>query len=125
MSKAPEAVSEAKKYSYRNNYKGKNPMTRTQWRRYQRQKKIAAQNSNAGGNAKVNQKIKLARKPINEKLSLPAESSKVEEEKNAKNEDDYMDDDLSDDEDDFTVLVNVVSILPIEYDVLTTVWQVH
>jgi predicted secreted protein len=30
-SKASEAASEANKYSYRNNYKGKNPMTRTQW----------------------------------------------------------------------------------------------
>jgi len=25
---------ESKKYAYNNNYKGKNPMTRTQWRRY-------------------------------------------------------------------------------------------
>ena len=30
---------ESKKYAYTNNYKGKNPMTRTQWRRYQRYKK--------------------------------------------------------------------------------------
>jgi hypothetical protein len=30
---------ESKKFAYRNNYKGKNPMTRTQWRKYQRSKK--------------------------------------------------------------------------------------
>jgi len=30
---------EWKKYAYRSNYKGKNPMTRTQWGRYQRSKK--------------------------------------------------------------------------------------
>lgn len=33
---------ESKKYAYNNNYKGKNPMTRTQWRRYQRSKKGVA-----------------------------------------------------------------------------------
>jgi hypothetical protein len=59
----------------------------------------------------------LAKKPINEILSLPVESSKTEKEKNAENGDNYMDDDLLDDEDDFDVLVNVVLILPIEYDV--------
>ena len=29
-----ENPNESRKYIYRNNYKGKNPMTRTQWRRY-------------------------------------------------------------------------------------------
>jgi hypothetical protein len=29
---------ESKKYAYRSGYKGKNPMTRTQWRRYQKTK---------------------------------------------------------------------------------------
>jgi len=29
-------------YAYNNNYKGKHPMTKTQWRRYQRQKKASA-----------------------------------------------------------------------------------
>jgi hypothetical protein len=35
---------ESKKYAYNNNYKGKNPMTRTQWRRYHRSKKGVAAN---------------------------------------------------------------------------------
>ncbi|KEH17011.1 hypothetical protein MTR_0054s0260 [Medicago truncatula] len=30
---------ESKKFAYSNNYKGKNHMTRTQWRRYRRSKK--------------------------------------------------------------------------------------
>jgi len=32
----------AKRYAYNNNYKGKHPMTKTQWRRYQRHKKVNA-----------------------------------------------------------------------------------
>jgi len=32
-------ASNAKRYAYNNNYKGKNPMTKKQWRRYQRQKR--------------------------------------------------------------------------------------
>jgi len=32
-------MSNSKKFAYNNNYKGKNPMTKTQWHRFQRQKK--------------------------------------------------------------------------------------
>jgi hypothetical protein len=99
VSKVSEAASEAKKYSYRNIYKGENPMTRTQWRRYQRQKKLVIQSPNVGGNIKTDQKIKLAKKPTNEKESVPVESSKTENEKDADNKDDFMDDDLLDEED--------------------------
>jgi len=35
-------ASNAKRYAYNNNYKGKHPMTKTQWCRYQRQKKVNA-----------------------------------------------------------------------------------
>ncbi|MCI69260.1 hypothetical protein A2U01_0090521, partial [Trifolium medium] len=42
---------EANKYAYMNNYNGKNPMTRTQWCRFQRKKKLATQKVSAGGNA--------------------------------------------------------------------------
>jgi hypothetical protein len=46
---------ESKKYAYSNNYKGKNPMTRTRWRRYERSKKGIAtsledENVNPKGN---------------------------------------------------------------------------
>jgi len=36
---AQKETSDSKKFSYNNNYKGRNPMTKTQWRRFQRQKK--------------------------------------------------------------------------------------
>jgi hypothetical protein len=32
-------ASNSRQYAYNNNYKGKNPMTKTQWHRYQRQKR--------------------------------------------------------------------------------------
>jgi len=31
-----EGVSNSRQYAYNNNYKGKHPMTKTQWRKYQR-----------------------------------------------------------------------------------------
>jgi len=34
-----EKALNSKRYAYNNNYKGKHPMTKTQWCRYQRQKK--------------------------------------------------------------------------------------
>jgi hypothetical protein len=37
-----QETSNSSKYAYNNNYKGNNPMTKTQWRRYQRQKKASA-----------------------------------------------------------------------------------
>ncbi|WJX26814.1 hypothetical protein P8452_15690 [Trifolium repens] len=108
----------ANKFSYRNNYKGKNPMTRTQWRRFQRKKKMTTQNVNAGGNATVVQKVEMARRPTKERLSPVAEGNE--------NEEDYMDgDDLLDDEPDFDVLVNVISILPADYDVESEVNEVE
>jgi hypothetical protein len=113
-----KAESGANKFAYRNNYKGKNPMTRTQWRRFQRKKKMATQNVNAGGNATVVQKVEMARRPAKERLSPVAEGNE--------NEEDYMDDDdLLDDEPDFDVLVNVISILPAEYDVESEVNEIE
>ncbi|KAH1237870.1 hypothetical protein GmHk_08G022674 [Glycine max] len=56
---------EANRYSYRNNYKGKNPMTRTQWRRFQRQKKLAQQNPQMG------QYKEVSRRPVKERLLPP------------------------------------------------------
>jgi len=37
-----KGASISKQYAYSNNYQGKHPMTKTQWRRYQRQKKEGA-----------------------------------------------------------------------------------
>ncbi|MCI78054.1 hypothetical protein A2U01_0099324, partial [Trifolium medium] len=76
---------------YRNNYKGKNPMTRTQWRRFQRKKKLATQKVSAGGNVTVVQKVELAKRPAKERLASIVEETEAENGKDAENED-YMDD---------------------------------
>ncbi|KAK2384605.1 hypothetical protein QL285_071934 [Trifolium repens] len=85
----PKKDPESRKYDYRNNYKGKNPMTRSQWRRYQRQKKVAAQKS-----------------------QITADNV----------EDEHMEaDDFLDSEPDLDIIVNVVSILPREFDVCSEI----
>ncbi|KAK2436375.1 hypothetical protein QL285_021373 [Trifolium repens] len=94
------------KYSYKNNYKGKHPMTRTQWHRFQRQKKLAATNLQTG------QYKEVARRPAKERILPPIEENKME------------DDDLLDSEPDFDV-IRVVSILPSEYDVQTEVTELE
>jgi hypothetical protein len=115
----------ANKFSYRNNYKGKNPMTRTQWRRFQRKKKLATQKVKAGSNKNEVEKVELVKRPVKERLA-PIKESEVENGKAAEGEEDFMDDDdLLDDEPDFDVLVNVVSILPLEYDVPTEINEVE
>ncbi|MCI34432.1 hypothetical protein A2U01_0055652, partial [Trifolium medium] len=93
---------------------------------FQRKKKLATQKVNAGGNATVVQKVKLAKKPAKERLAPIVEKTETENGKNAENEEDYMDDDdLLDDEADFDVLVNVISILPLEYDIQTEINEVE
>jgi hypothetical protein len=116
-----QSAKEANKYGYRNNYKGKNPMTRTQWRRFQRKKKLAAQQVKAGSNTSKVEKVELAKRPVKERLT-PIKESDAENNKEAEDDEDFMeDDDLLDDEPDFDVLVNVVSVLLVEYDIPTEV----
>ncbi|CAJ2679325.1 unnamed protein product [Trifolium pratense] len=119
------AVTEVNKYSYRNNYKGKNPMTRTQWRRFQRKQKLTAKEAEAGGKAVATQKaekVEMAKRPVKERLSIILEEPIAENAQGgAEDEDDMEDDDLLDEGSDFDVMVNVVSILPLEYDVPTEV----
>ncbi|CAJ2652047.1 unnamed protein product [Trifolium pratense] len=117
------AATEVNKYSYRNNYKGKNPMTRTQWRRFQRKQKLTAKE--AGGKAVATQKVEkveMAKRPVKERLSIILEEPIAENAQGgAEDEDDMEDDDLLDEGSDFDVMVNVVSILPLEYDIPTEV----
>jgi hypothetical protein len=70
-SQVPPNMNEGNKFSYSNNYKGKNPMTRTQWRRYQRQQKLAKQNASTGGNAKEVKLVEKAKRPAKERISSP------------------------------------------------------
>ncbi|WJX39866.1 hypothetical protein P8452_27373 [Trifolium repens] len=94
------------KYSYKNNYKGKHPMTRTQWRRFQRQKRMAAENS------QPSQYKEVARRPAKERILPPINENQMEE------------DDLLDSEPDFDVIC-VVSILPSKYDVQSEVTELE
>ncbi|MCI66820.1 hypothetical protein A2U01_0088078, partial [Trifolium medium] len=70
-------------------------MTRTQWCRFQRKKKLATQNVNAGGNATVVQKVEVTKRLVKERLASNVEEDKAEKEKDAEgeNDEDYMDDD--------------------------------
>src|ERR1044072_533713 len=59
----------SKNYSYTSkNYMGKNPMTRTQWRRYQRKKKAEAQASTSNSKANF---PPLTRAHVGKKLTYP------------------------------------------------------
>jgi len=107
---------ESKKFAYSNNYKGKNPMTRTQWRRYQRSKKGVPTSLEdeivdpEGDQRMVQSKRRLAK----EKLFLPL----VEEDPNGDNE---LGSGFTDSKPNFDVICNLVSILPAEYDMISEV----
>ncbi|WJX56991.1 hypothetical protein P8452_42594 [Trifolium repens] len=102
----PNYSEDANKYSYKNNYKGKHPMTTTQWRRFQRQKKLAATNLQTG------QYKEVARRSAKERIFPPIDENKME------------DVDLLDSEPDFDVIC-VVSILPSKYDVQSEVTELE
>jgi len=111
----PNNPTKSKKFSYNNNYKGKNLMTRTQRRRYQRYKKASAKVfADVDVDPKGKQKaVKLAKKPVKERLFppfLPLMEKFVEDEE--------MDSDFMDSEPNFDVLSNVVLILLAEYDIV-------
>ncbi|XP_045802327.1 uncharacterized protein LOC123895902 [Trifolium pratense] len=111
---------DSKKYVYRNNYKGKNPMTRTQWRRHQRQQRLSLQEAQKTEDNKGKQVVEVARRPLKERLTQPEDDQKVENEFEGEN---MEDEDLLDSDPEFDVLVNVVSILPAEYDVWSEVTE--
>jgi len=97
-----ENPNESNKYAYRNNYKGKNSMTRTQYRRYQRSKKgIAANADDKAVDPRGKEKlVEAVRRLVKEMFSLPPV-----EENNAGF--DEMDSDFVDSEPDFDVVCNV------------------
>ncbi|PNX56307.1 hypothetical protein L195_g058142, partial [Trifolium pratense] len=111
---------DSKKYAYRNNYMGKNPMTRTQWRRHQRQQKLSLQEAQKTEDNKGKQVVEATRRPLKERLSQSLTDRKVDDKLE---EEDMEDEDLLDSDPEFDVLVNVVSILPAEYDVWSEVTE--
>ncbi|MCI70502.1 hypothetical protein A2U01_0091765, partial [Trifolium medium] len=61
-------------------------MTRTQWHRFQRKKKLATQKVSAEGNAIVVQKVELAKRLAKGKLAPIVEETEAENGKDAENE---------------------------------------
>ncbi|GAU44958.1 hypothetical protein TSUD_28930 [Trifolium subterraneum] len=88
----PIMAMDASKYSYKSNYKGKNPMTRTQWCRFQRQKKQEFQNVPQENNLKGIKIQEKAKRPVIERLSQPnipkENNEKINEEECFDGEDD-------------------------------------
>src|ERR1044072_1055127 len=133
----------SKNYSYTSkNYMGKNPMTRKQWRRYQRKKKVEAQASTS--NSKANfppltrahvgkqlsypplTNVQVGKKPMSERLHFPLPTITEENEKVLEsNEDENMITDICDSvsEERLNIICNVVSILPAEFDRLSEVTE--
>ncbi|MCI88523.1 hypothetical protein A2U01_0109810, partial [Trifolium medium] len=50
---------------------GRNPMTLTQWRIHQRQKKLALQAMQSSGDNKGKQVVEIAKRPVKERISAP------------------------------------------------------
>ena len=108
----PES-SNPNKYAYKNNYKGKNPMTRTQWRRFQRQKKEGVlKDVTNGDKSKGKQPIvfEMVKKPATERIFPPLSSAL----NIPKGDDDILTSTFSDSEPSLDIIC-VVSVLPIEY----------
>jgi hypothetical protein len=104
----------SKKYAYNNNYKGKSPMTRTQWRRYQRSKNGVAVSleDKTTDPSDGKRMVESGRRPAKERLSPPL----IKEDPD---EDDELGSKFIVFEPAFDVICNVVSILPAEYDMVS------
>src|ERR1044072_780030 len=133
----------SKNYSYTSkNYMGKNPMTRTQWRRFQRKKKAEDQASTSSSKANFPQLTKahvgkritfppltnahVGKKPMAERLFPPLPTIVEGNEKALEpNEDDNMltDNFDSGSEEDLNIICNVVSIMPAEFDRLSEITE--
>ena len=114
----------SKKYAYNNIYKGKHPMTKTKWRRYQRQKKVGALKdmTNIGKDkGKQVAVFKMVKKPATERifpslLAIKRDLPKEGEETTSN---------FSDSEPSFDIISNVVSIVPVEYDITSEISEVE
>src|ERR1044072_9407940 len=121
---------------------GKNPLTRTQWRRFQRKKKAEAQASTSNSNATfppltkahVGKRImfppltkaQVEKRPMAERLFLLLPPIIEGNEKAPEsNEDDNMltDNFDSGSEEDLNIICNVVSIMPAEFDKVSEVTE--
>ena len=116
------------------NYKGKNPMSRSQWRRHQRNKKAQREFTNKEvGESSTNQTLIVPamekKSPTRRKLfsptkmKVPGEGDNNELASNGLVDDEDMSTDSfnSDGESSLQINCNVVSVLPHEYDQVTEV----
>jgi len=116
-------ASNAKRYAYNNIYKGKHPMTKTQWCRYQRQKKVNVLKEITNVSKKEGKQevvFEMVKRPATETIFSPLPTL----EKNCPEEDDEMTSNFSGSDPSFDVIC-VVSVLPIEYDVPSEVSDVE
>jgi len=115
--------SKSKRYAYYNNYKGKHPMTKTQWRWYQRQKKANTLKDVTNidkGEGKQETIFKMVKRPATKRIFPPLPTLK----KDFPEEDEELTSNFSESDPSFD-LVCVVSVLPIEYDVPSEVNEVE
>ncbi|CAJ2661625.1 unnamed protein product [Trifolium pratense] len=88
--------------------------------KHQRQQRLSLQEAQKTEDNKGKQVVEVARRPLKERLTQPEDDQKVENEFEGEN---MEDEDLLDSDPEFDVLVNVVSILPAEYDVWSEVTE--
>jgi len=102
-------ASNSKQYAYNNNYKGKHPMTKTQSRRYQRQKKAGAlkEITNVDKDTRKQAAVfEMVKKPATERIFPPLSTIK----KDHPREDEEMTSNFSDSEPSLDIVCNVVSV---------------
>jgi len=115
-------ASNSKRYAYNNNYKGKHHMTKTQWRKYQRQKKANTLKDVTNvdkGERKKETVFEMVKRPATKRIFPPLPTLK----KDFPEEDEELTSNFSESDTSFD-LVCVVSVLQIEYDVPSEVNEV-
>jgi hypothetical protein len=103
------------------NYKGKNPMSRSQWRRFQRQKRaeieMAKKNMNGPNEAESsNNRQTRSRKETPLQINPSGVVESVASKEKMQEDDEVTDSFNSDSDASFNVICNVVSVLPRDYD---------
>jgi hypothetical protein len=119
-----QETSNSNKFVYNINYKGKNPMTKTQWRRYQRQKKASASKDVTNVEKREEKQetvFEMVKRPATERIFPPLLTLKGDLPK----EDEEMASNFSESDPSLDIVCNVVSVLPIEYDVPSEVIEVE
>jgi hypothetical protein len=120
-----EETSDSKKFIHNVNYKGKNPMTKTQWRRFQHQKKNDALKDVSNieknvdrGKSQEPTFFNAFRKPATERIFPPL----LDVKKDLSVKDEELTSNFTRSKASLNIIF-VVSMLPIEYDVISKVTE--